>query len=69
MLRVSMHDSRWIYMTLAVLMLFIATVNGFLREISDFDLFRLAEWFFIMLASLLFFYATLISKRKLEAET
>ncbi|NLU04677.1 hypothetical protein [Methanothermobacter thermautotrophicus] len=63
-----MHDSRWIYMTLAVLMLFIATINGFLREMSEFNVFRTVEWLFIMLASLLFFYAAFRSNRKLEAE-
>ncbi|WBF06758.1 hypothetical protein ISG35_02255 [Methanothermobacter thermautotrophicus] len=49
-------------------MLFIASICGFLREISEFDVFRMVEWFFIMLASLLFFYAALISNRKLGAE-
>ncbi|GAB4380861.1 MAG: hypothetical protein Kow0021_11060 [Methanothermobacter thermautotrophicus] len=55
-------------MTLAVLMLFIATINGFLREMSEFNVFRTVEWLFIMLASLLFFYAAFRSNRKLEAE-
>jgi len=69
MLMVSMQDRRWVYMTLAVLMLFISTVCGVLRKTVDFDAFRTAEWLFITFASILFFYATLKSNRKLEAET
>lgn len=69
MLRVSAHDGRWIPMTIAVFMLFISTVFGFMREIMAFDLMRTIEWVFIMLAAAMFLYASVRSNRKLEAET
>lgn len=69
MVRVSARDGRWIPMTIAVSMLFISTVFGFMREIIAFDLMRTIEWVFIMLAAAMFFYASVRSNRKLEAET
>ncbi|WP_321211939.1 hypothetical protein [Methanothermobacter sp. DP] len=69
MLRVSARDGRWIPMTIAVLLLFISTVFGFMREIMAFDLMRTIEWVFIMLSATIFLYASLRSNRKLEAET
>lgn len=69
MLRVSARDGRWIPMTIAVLLLFISTVFGFVREIMAFDLMRTIEWVFIMLSATMFLYASLRSNRKLEAET
>ncbi|MDI9615159.1 hypothetical protein [Methanothermobacter sp.] len=69
MLRVSACDGRWIPMTIAVSLLFISTVFGFMREIMAFDLMRTIEWVFIMLSAAMFLYASLRSNRKLEAET
>ncbi|MGB9837632.1 MAG: hypothetical protein ACPLJI_02420 [Methanothermobacter sp.] len=69
MVRVSAHDGRWIQMTIAVSLLFVSTVLGFMREMMAFDLMRTLEWFFIMLAAAVFLYASVRSNRKLEAET
>lgn len=39
MLRVSMHDRRWAWMTIAVLMLFLSTIFGVMRETTAFNIF------------------------------
>lgn len=67
MIKVSLHDRKWANMTLAVFMLFISTIMGFMREFLFFNLFRTIEWTFIVFATFLFFYATFKSNRKLEA--
>ena len=57
MLNVYLHEKKWKYYTMAFSFIFFSTLAALLREVYEFNTFRLLEWICITVASILFAYA------------
>ena len=66
MLMVYRYEKRWKLFTLAFGFLLLSTLSAIMREFYLFEVFRLIEWTFILIASVLFAYACYYSHTYLE---
>ncbi len=57
MLMVYKEEKKWRLLTLAFTALMISTLAAIIREIYLFNIFRLIEWIWILIASIMFAYA------------